>query len=74
MPRKPPPQNRQRLHVRIKQELLDQWFLTVVRYTGLALMVYAAVVDQGRNPALIPAAGGMIALKTVYKASNGEKD
>jgi hypothetical protein len=32
----------------------------------MLLMVYAAVIDRGRNPALIPAAGGMIAFKWVY--------
>jgi len=34
-------------------------------------MVYAALIDKGANPALIPAATGMIFLKTVY--NGGEK-
>jgi hypothetical protein len=35
------------------------------------MMVYAALIDMGRNPALIPAATGLIFFKTVYEASNG---
>lgn len=30
------------------------------------LLVYAAIVDRGHNPALIPTAAGMILFKTVY--------
>lgn len=45
---------------------LDNWFPTVVRYGGFALLLYAAFVDQGANPALIPTAAGMILFKTVY--------
>jgi hypothetical protein len=33
-------------------------------------MVYAAFIDKGHNPALIPAATGMIFLKTVYGKSD----
>ncbi len=44
----------------------DAWFPTLVRYGGFILMVYAALVDRGRNPALIPAATGMIFLKSIY--------
>jgi hypothetical protein len=43
----------------------------LARYFGLALMGYAVVFDQGRNPALIPAATGLIFLKTVL--GNGEE-
>lgn len=46
----------------------DGWFPTLARYAGVALMVYAALIDKGANPALIPAATGMIFLKTVYGA------
>ncbi len=49
----------------------DQWFPTLTRYAGVGLMVYAAFVDKGANPALIPSAMGMILFKTVY--SNGDK-
>lgn len=51
----------------------DQWFPTLARYAGIALMVYAALVDKGKNPALIPAATGMIFLKTVYGAGKDDK-
>ena len=36
-------------------------------------MVYAALVDKGKNPALIPAATGMIFLKTVYAGGDGKE-
>lgn len=45
---------------------LDAWFPTVVRYFGIGLLVYAAVIDKGQNPALIPTAAGLILFKTVY--------
>ena len=48
------------------RKTLDEWFPTVVRYIGVALLVYAAVIDRGQNPALIPTAAGMILFKTVY--------
>lgn len=34
-------------------------------------MGYAALIDQGRNPALIPAATGLIFLKNVLGGGNG---
>ena len=37
-----------------------------MRYLGVLLLVYAAVIDRGTNPALIPSAAGMILFKTVY--------
>lgn len=48
------------------QRTLDKWFPTIVRYLGVGLLVYAAVLDRGRNPALIPTAAGMILFKSVY--------
>lgn len=45
---------------------LDVWFPTVVRYVGIGLLVYAALIDKGRNPALLPTAAGLILFKTVY--------
>jgi hypothetical protein len=51
---------------------LDQTFPTLVRYIGVILITYAAIVDHGKNPALIPAATGMIFFKTVY--GSGEKE
>jgi len=52
--------------MQLQQKQLDRWFPTIVRYAGIALMAYAALVDRGRNPALIPTAVGMILFKTVY--------
>jgi hypothetical protein len=56
-----------------RRKVFDEIFPTVVRYVGVAVFVYAAVVDRGRNPALIPAAMGMIFFKTIYgKAGDDE--
>lgn len=51
-----------------RREVMDAWFPTLIRYVGIGLIVYAAVFDQGRNPALIPAATGMFFFKTIYGA------
>lgn len=51
---------------------LDEWFPTIVRYAGFCLMLYAVFVDRGRNPALIPAATGMIFLKNVIGDHRGD--
>lgn len=51
---------------RLDRNRLDSWFPTLVRYLGVGLLVYAALVDKGQNPALIPTAAGMILFKTVY--------
>ena len=56
---------------RPSRRLLDTWFPTLARYCGLGLIVYAVFVDQGQNPALIPAATGLVFLKTVL---NGKDD
>lgn len=64
-PDQQPPKSRRRA-------ALDDWFPTLLRYAGVALMVYAALVDQGHNPALIPAATGMIFFKTVYGGGGKE--
>lgn len=53
----------------LSRRALDSWFPTLARYCGLGLLVYAVAVDQGRNPALIPAATGLIFLKA---ALNGK--
>ena len=52
--------------VRDGRKTLDVWFPTVVRYAGVGLLIFAAVIDRGKNPALIPTAAGMILFKTVY--------
>jgi hypothetical protein len=56
------------LHGR-RQASLDLWFATICRYIGLGLMVYAALIDMGRDPALIPAATGLIFFKTIYESA-----
>lgn len=48
---------------------LDIWFPTVVRYLGMILLAYAAFIDRGRNPALLPTAAGMILFKSVIEGS-----
>ena len=55
------------------RRLADEWFGTLIRYAGLLLMLYAALIDRGKNPALIPAATGMICLKTLI-GGNGRQD
>jgi hypothetical protein len=55
-----------------RRKILDEWFPTVLRYAGVVLIVYAALVDMGRNPALIPAATGMIFYKTIYGGGGRE--
>lgn len=56
------------------RKTLDTWFPTVVRYVGVALLIYAAVIDEGRNPALIPTAAGLILFKSVYGSGPSAKD
>jgi hypothetical protein len=51
---------------------LDTYFPTLVRYGGFMLLVYAALVDHGKNPALIPAATGMIFFKTIVGSGDRE--
>jgi len=57
---------------RISHRALDVWFPTLARYFGLGLMAYAVFFDQGQNPALVPAATGLIFLKTVLGNGNGK--
>lgn len=53
---------------------LDEWFPTIVRYLGVALTIYAVLVDKGTNPVLIPTAAGMILFKTVYGSGPPDKE
>jgi hypothetical protein len=53
---------------------LDDWFPTFVRYAGALLLLYAGVIDKGANPALIPAAMGMILFKSVYGSGPPDKE
>jgi hypothetical protein len=54
------------------QKALDSWLPTLVRYLGLIAMGYGIFFDRGANPALIPAATGMILFKTVYGGGGKE--
>lgn len=54
-----------------RRKKLDAWFPTVVRYAGVVLLFYAAFIDHGENPALLPTAAGLILFKTIYGSSNG---
>ncbi len=54
----------------VRRKALDSWFPTLARYAGLGLMGFAALIDQGQNPALIPAATGLIFLKSFINGSN----
>jgi hypothetical protein len=53
---------------------MDDWFPTVARYDGFLLLIYAGVIDHGQNPALIPAAMGMILFKNVYGSGPPDKE
>lgn len=57
---------------RPSRRILDAWFPTIVRYAGFGTLVYGIFVDRGANPAILPAATGMILFKTVY--GTGEKE
>lgn len=48
---------------------LDVWFPTIVRYVGLALLLYAAWTKQ---VALVTAGTGMILFKTITGAGKDE--
>lgn len=41
-------------------------FPIVVQYIGVVMMIYAAFIDRGKNPELIPAATGMISFRVLY--------
>lgn len=56
------------------RKALDEWFPTLTRYAGVVLLLYGAAIDKGRNPALIPAAVGMIVFKTVYSGGPPDKE
>lgn len=53
---------------------LDIWFPTIVRYAGVAILIYSVIVDRGTNPALIPTGAGMILFKTVYADGPPDKE
>jgi hypothetical protein len=54
---------------------LDTLYPTLVRYAGLGIMGYTAIVHQLDRPSLIVAAGGMILFKTIKGSgdSNSKK-
>lgn len=44
---------------------VDSWVGTLTQVIGLIILIYAITIDRFRNPALLPAATGLIFLKTV---------
>lgn len=52
--------------------MLDAWFGTVARWAGLLLLVYAIAIDRLRNPALLPAATGLMLLQNVTGSGGGK--
>jgi hypothetical protein len=59
------PRNSRRRPRRNTRGSLDAWFGTAARYAGLGLLVYSVAVDRLKNPALLPAATGLMFLKNV---------
>lgn len=57
--------NGERKHRTSWRRSADELHGTVVRYAGVALLVYAGAFDRFKNPALLPAAMGMIFYKNV---------
>lgn len=55
---------------RLLRSELDLWFGTLARYLGVALGGYSLFVDHGKNPALWPAALGLVFLKNVLKGGS----
>lgn len=52
------------------RDVLDEWLPTVVRWLGVASLVYGVFLDHFDNPAIIPAATGMLLFKTVVIQSD----
>lgn len=53
-----------------QRAVLDDWLPTVVRWLGVASLVYGVFLDHFSNPAIIPAATGMLLFKTVVVNSD----
>lgn len=47
---------------------LDEWFPRIVRYCGLALLLYAGLFDHLDNPAMLPLGFGMVFFKNIYQS------
>lgn len=61
----------------LSQQALDNWFPTVVRYLGLALMLFlvvGSVIGRVDFPAGFVAATGMILYKSVVQAAAKQPD
>ena len=56
----------------LSRRSLDAWFGTIARYLGLGLLVYSLAIDRLRNPAILPAATGLMFLKNVTGAGSDE--
>jgi uncharacterized membrane protein len=44
---------------------IDSWVGTLTQVIGVIILLYAVFIDQFKNPALLPAATGILFLKTV---------
>lgn len=58
------------MHDARRRQQLDDWFPTIVRYAGVALAIYTAIVHQFDRPSLAILAAGMIGFKTIWGAKN----
>lgn len=58
--------------LRISRAELDAWLPTFVRYLGLLALVYGAFIDRFSNPAIIPAAMGMLLFKSIFNDGRRE--
>ncbi len=51
---------------------IDSWVGTLTQVIGLIILLYAVFIDKFKNPALLPAATGILFLKTVAGRRKGE--
>jgi hypothetical protein len=47
------------------RRIIDSWVGTLTQVIGVIILMYAVLIDRFRNPALLPAATGILFLKTV---------
>ena len=50
---------------------IDSWLGTIAQVLGILILIYAIFIDQFKNPALLPAATGILFLKTVAGRGQG---
>ena len=54
------------------RRLMDETLPTLVHYLGIIVLVYAIFIDHLENPALIPAATGLLLFKAIYGSGDRE--